>query len=605
MDVGAEVFILAVAIDESTDMAIPTDSRTHHNGVNGSTTPEAYHIRETPMGTRRPLKVIFMGMGAAGINFSHAVSQQTKNIELTVYEKNHDIGGTWLENRYPGCACDIPSVCYQFSWQRKPDWSQYYAGSREIFDYFKHVTVSNDLERFAKFNHQIVGAEWLEALSKWRVTVIRDNDPATAFHDYADFFLNGGGHLNAWKWPSIPGLNAFKGPRVHSANWDESESKIELDGKRVLIIGAGSSAVQIVPTILARVKQLHIIARSPTWITAGFAQKYAAKGGTNNFRYSAETKRQFRDDPELYLRYCKAIESELNVRVRFVINGSAEAREAREYSEAQMRQKLARKPELIDTLMPKTFGVGCRRPTPGNGFLEALTDDKTSVWTEDIREISESGFMTSTGEYHEVDLIVCATGFDTTFCPRFPLLANGRNIQDDFSKTGGDTVGYLGVNLPEVPNYFMFSAPYGPLGHGSALPMIEAFTNYILQIISKAQVEDIRKIQVRRQAAEDFTRHADLYLKRTAWSGPCSSWFKGGQVGRKPVLWPGSRIHYLTVLQAPRYEDYEIDYLTGNRFNYLGDGFDVREYDGRDLTWYYGLLDGEDVQPGDFPPPMF
>ncbi len=197
--------------------------RKHKMGSIAPTYPSAgsdYHIRESPMGTRRTVKVAFMDMGAAGINFAHSI-QQMPNIELTVYEKNSDIGGTWLENRYPGCACDIPSVCYQFSWQRKPDWSQYYAGSREIWGYFKHVAASNDLERFVKFKHQIVGAEWLESISKWRITIVRDNDPTTAFDDYADFFLNGGGHLNAWKWPEIKGLDDFQGPRVHSANWDE------------------------------------------------------------------------------------------------------------------------------------------------------------------------------------------------------------------------------------------------------------------------------------------------------------------------------------------------------------------------------------------------
>lgn len=556
-----------------------------------------YRIRESPMGTRRPLKVVFMGMGASGINFAHAVTKQMKNVELTVFEKNHDIGGTWLENRYPGCACDIPSVCYQFSWQRKPDWSQYYAGSREIWGYFKDVAVKNDLERFVKFNHQIIGAEWLESISKWRITVIRDSDPKTAFDEYADFFLNGGGHLNAWKWPDIKGLQTFKGPRVHSANWDES---VQINGRRVLIVGAGSSAVQIVPTILPEVNHLHIVARSPTWITAGFAPKYAGPGGAN-FKYSSTTKEMFEKNPELYLRYCKAIESELSVRFRMVLNDSPEALEARKFSEAQMKQKLARKPDLIENIMPKNFGVGCRRPTPGNGFLEALTEDKTTVWAENIKEITNTGFVSPDGQHHEVDLIICATGFDTTFRPRFPLIANGRNIQDE----PVNAPAYLGLNLAEVPNYFMFSAPYGPLGHGSALPMIEAFTNYILQIIGKAQVEDIRKIQVSRRAAQEFTLHSDLYLQRTAWSGPCSSWFKAGEVARKPKLWPGSRIHYLTVLQAPRFEDYEIEYLTNNRFNYLGDGFDVREYDGRDLTWYYGLVDGQDKQPADVPPPMY
>ena len=145
----------------------------------------------------------------------------------------------------------------------------------------------------------------------------------------------------------------------------------------------------------------------------------------------------------------------------------------------------------------------------------------------------------------------------------------------------------------------------GPLGHGSVVPMVEAYTNYIIQVLQKVQVEDIKRIQVKRKVAEDFTRHADIYLKRTAWSGPCRAWFKNGDKNRKPLCWPGSRIHYLTMLQKPRFEDFDIEYLSGNTFNFLGNGFDVREFDGRDLTWYYGLLRGEDKQPKSFPAPLY
>ncbi|PKS11138.1 hypothetical protein jhhlp_002899 [Lomentospora prolificans] len=550
------------------------------------------------MGEKRRVKVIFMGMGAAGIDFSHAVQARGHQIDLTIYEKNSDIGGTWLENRYPGCACDIPSVSYQYSWQRKPDWSQYYSSSKEIWEYMKHVSTTNNLERNVKFNHKIVGAEWLEDAGQWKVSIMRLED-STVFDDHCEFFLNGGGHLNSWKWPRIQGLHDFRGIKAHSANWNDS---IDLKDKRVLIIGAGSSAVQIAPTIIDQVKSLDIVIRSPTWITAGFAPKYAGPDGSN-FAYSEETKERFRKDPKFYLSYCKAIESELSTRFRLVVNGTDEAKEARAFSEKEMTRKLSGKPELIDAIMPKNFGVGCRRPTPGNGFLESLCHDKTTVLTKEIRMVTHTGFVTSEGQHKETDVIICATGFDTSFRPFFPLHANGRNVQDDFNS--GDTVGYLGLNLPEVPNYFMYSAPYGPLGHGSSIPMIEAFTNYILQIINKAQLEDIKKIQVKRSAAESFTAHADLYLKRTAWTGPCSSWFKAGDQTRKPTLWPGSRLHYLTVLQKPRFEDYEFEYLSDNIFNFLGNGFHVREYDGHDLTWYYGLLDGKDEQPKTSPEPVY
>lgn len=580
--------------DQAQPNGVPTDSTGVPHGID-----EAYRIRESPMGTKRKMKIIFMGMGCSGINFAYQLERQMENMELVVYEKNADVGGTWLENRYPGCACDIPSVCYQYSWQRKPDWSQYYSGSKEIYQYFRDVSDSNDLSKYAKFNHKIVEAEWLDTDGKWKVTIMRNNDPADIFVDYADFFLHGGGVLNSWKWPNIKGLQSFTGPLIHTARWDEN---LNLQGKKVLVIGAGSSSVQVVPTIIQKVDRLYVVARSAIWITAGFAPTYAGENGAN-FDYSEKTRQRFKTDESFYLSYCKAIESELNVRFKFLLNGTQDAIEAKEYSIQEMRRKLERKPELFDKIIPSNFGVGCRRPTPGNGFLEALTEEKTTVITDMLQEITPTGFITADGRHHEIEVIVCATGFDTSFRPQFPIIANGFNLQDRYSSN--DLVGYLGLSAPEVPNYFIFIGPYGPLGHGSVVPMVEAYTNYIMQVLKKAQIEDIKKIQVKRSVAEEFTRHADLFLKRTAWSGPCSSWFKAGDSGRKPVCWPGSRVHYLSMLQTPRFEDFDIEYLSKNCFGFLGDGFDVREFDGRDITWYYGLLNGEDKQPIVFPKPVY
>jgi cation diffusion facilitator CzcD-associated flavoprotein CzcO len=503
-----------------------------------------------------------------------------------------------IADRYPGCACDIPSVSYQYTWARKV-WSQYYSGAKEIHEYFKAVARENDVEKFVRFNHKIVEAQWLDDEGKWKITIMRNNNPSDIFIDYADYFVNGGGFLNNWKWPKIEGLHSFKGPLMHTANWDD---KVDLKGKKVLILGIGSSGVQLVPAILETVGQLYVVARSKTWITAGFAPKYAGENG-KNFSYSEETKKRFEQDPEFYKTYCKAVESELNQRFKIVMNGSDEAISAREYSIKEMERKLQGHPDLIEHLIPKDFGIGCRRPTPGNGFLEALTDPKTTTIKQELSKITETGFVTADGTYYDCDVVICATGFDTSFRPQFPLIANGRNVQDDFANQSNP--GYLGINAPEVPNYFIFCGRYGPLGHGSVCPMVEAYTNYVFQVLEKAQVEDIKKIQVKRSAAEQFSRHADEFTKRTAFSGPCSSWFKAGDKNNKPALWPGSRIHYLMMLQKVRFEDYEIEYHSGNAFNFLGDGFHVREYDGSDLTWYYGLMNGEDKQPANLPDAVY
>lgn len=156
---------------------------------------------------------------------------------------------------------------------------------------------------------------------------------------------------------------------------------------------------------------------------------------------------------------------------------------------------------------------------------------------------------------------------------------------------------YLSIGIPTFPNHFSFCGPYGPLGHGSFMPLIESWTRYMFAVITKCQVENIKSITPRMEAAREFRQHADLFLQRTAWTQPCSSWFKQGKKTGQAAVYPGSRLHFLELMKAPRYEDFEIKHWSGNRFAWLGNGFEVREEDGRDITYYLGLLGDEDKQP--------
>jgi hypothetical protein len=285
------------------------------------------------------------------------------------------------------------------------------------------------------------------------------------------------------------------------------------------------------------------------------------------------------------------IEKELNQRFSLIIKGTAEANAAQTYSEGEMKRRMARNPQLADEVIPKAFAVGCRRPTPGNGYLEALTGDKTTCFTQTVQAVTATGFIDHTGREHEVDAIVCATGFDTSWIPRFPLKVNGVDLRDTWTNEG--VLSYLSVAVPEVPNYFSFCGPYGPLAHGSFFPIIERYTDYIVDVIGKMQVDSIRSLRPKRKVAEHFMKHSAEFLKRTAWTDPCSSWFKNGDPGGVPTIYPGSRVSFLRLLKSPRYEDYEITYDNGNTFAFLGNGFALEELDGSDMTYYLGDLKEE------------
>ncbi|KAG8623647.1 hypothetical protein KVT40_008623 [Elsinoe batatas] len=433
----------------------------------------------------------------------------------------------------------------------------------EIWQYLKDIEQENSFkDRYIKLKHQIERAEWDDGAGVWRIQV-KNLVSGKVFDDYAHFFVNAGG---------IAGPPDFKGKLMHSAAYDEG---YDLVGKKVAVIGAGSSGVQIVAAIQPKVKHLYHWVRSPIWITAGFAQTWAGRDGAN-FKYSEEQLDNLRNNPDEYLEYRKMIENELNQRFKSIIKGSPESEQGKTFSRDQMERKLNKDPRLCSAIIPKDFNPGCRRPTLAPGYLEALTAPNTTVFTTDISRITSSGFVDDEANAHDVDVIICATGFDTSWLPRFPFIAHGHDLRDVWS--GKDNVtSYLSVAMPDFPNHFSFCGPYGPLGHGSFLPLIERWTQYIFKALHKCQVEHIRSISPKLGAARAFRQHADLFLRRTAWTSPCRSWFKQGRKDGQAAIYPGSRVHFFELLKDVRWEDFEIKYDHGNEFAFLGNGFDLRE----------------------------
>ncbi|CAK7229173.1 hypothetical protein SCUCBS95973_007130 [Sporothrix curviconia] len=568
----------------------------------------SYSVVEQPLGTARPLRIIVVGAGASGLNVVRNVKEHMRNVDVQVYEKNGVVSGTWFENSYPGCACDIPSHNYQYSWAPNPGWSEYYASQKEIRAYFERVATEHGLLPYIRFGQKVVGATWDEEAAVWRFR-IEDVATGEVADDYGHFFINASGYLNNWKWPTIPGLHSFAGPVLHSGAWDSS---VDLAGKRVAVIGYGSSGIQLVTAIQPVVQSLTTFIRGPTWITAGFGSKYAAPGGLN-FTFTDEQKAAFAADPAAYLAYRKGVEHELSSRFKMLHKDTPEQEAAVAFSRADMLRRLntstdkAKAKHLAETLIP-TFPVGCRRPSPGNGYLEALSAPNVDVITgREIARIEADGLVlvdeAKGGDAHEtketketkvvVDVIVCATGFDLSFRPRFPIIGRqGVDLRDAWTDRA---TAYLSMAPADMPNYFVFLGPQAPVGHGSAIPIVEHLTKYMLKMVYKMQTQGYVSVAPRPEAIREFIEHADTFLPRTAWAGKCRSWFKNGQEsGPVTGLHPGSRLHWFHLLQEPRYEDWV--WTTANKSNrwaYLGNGFSVMEGEGRDLTWYFDAPEKE------------
>lgn len=240
-----------------------------------------------------------------------------------------------------------------------------------------------------------------------------------------------------------------------------------------------------------------------------------------------------------------------------------------------MVTKLNNDERLVDKIVPKNFNVGCRRPTPGNGYLEALVSEKTTCFTESIHSITPDGFTDQQGNEYQVDVIICATGFDTSHKPQFPVIGlNGLTLKERWAECPES---YIGLAAPSMPNYFMFTGPFTPVAQGAILPIISHMSMYFCQMIEKMATQHIRRVVPKEDIIAQFMEHCRAYLPRTCWSDPCASWFKQGFDGPL-VMWPGSRLAFFEVVKTPNLEDYDIKYFSANRFGFLGAGFAAYEF---------------------------
>ncbi|EXJ87185.1 hypothetical protein A1O3_04144 [Capronia epimyces CBS 606.96] len=552
-----------------------------------TTNENGYTIQEVPYGTKRPRKAIVIGAGASGLDFAKFQQDLLKNFECVIYEKNDEVSGTWTENRYPGCACDIPSVTYQYTWEHKV-WSQFYSGAKEILGYFQHVADKYDLRKYIKLRHQVNHAQWDEDTGKWTVKVKNLAD-GSEFEDSAEILINASGIFNYWEWPKMKGIDKYKGILVHSANYPEG---LELDGKRIAVVGTGASGLQLTAALQPKASHLYTWVRTGTWITSSYGSNMAGPDG-GNFTYTEEQKKRFIEDPEYYLKYVKEVEAQLSDPLA-VLKDTPITKLAQEFSAVLMRQKLRGRDDLLEALTPTTFPVGCKRRTPGNGYLEALVQPNVTTYCKvGLDEITEKGFLDPQGREVEVDAIILATGFNTTWVPRFPIIANGKNLQDLYRQ---DALSYLGVAAPQMPNYFTFYGPYSPIGQGSILAMMDVFTHWMLQMIDKMQTEDIKSFVPKQDVIDEYGEHTKLLIQRFVWDAPCRSWMKSGSIESPPSSYAGTRTQAMEILEKPRFEDFEIKYKNRNRWQFLGNGFSLRDIDGRDITWFWGLVGNEDRQ---------
>lgn len=417
-----------------------------------------------PMRTpTRKLRVVTIGAGISAMNLAYKIHHEQRLIDagivdsLCMYEANEDLGGTWLVNTYPGVACDVPAHIYTFPFEPNPDWSAFYAGGGEIWEYLKRTVEKWGLDRDVRCGHRVQRAEFDEERGKWKLEV-KNKDGV--FEDECDILVSAVGFLSNWRWPDIEGIETFAGHKCHSAVWDKD---FDWTGMRIGVIGNGSSAIQILPQVVEKAEHVTSFQRNKTYITPGLGSSMI--GGEVQYYYSEEEKRKFRENPEELKKYRKEIQAGSNRAFDMFTKGSKAQIAGKKATADQMKAKLSNDEELAKRLIPD-YEVGCRRATPGPGYLEAFTRDDVSLVTERIEKIEPKGIRTSGGTLYECDAIVCATGFNVSHQPPWPLIGRGGLTLAEAWKD--EPTAYLSLCASKFPNFFMFSGRKSPLQTTSA-----------------------------------------------------------------------------------------------------------------------------------------
>ncbi|KAI9736594.1 MAG: hypothetical protein M1834_000797 [Cirrosporium novae-zelandiae] len=562
--------------------------------INGSAQETSFQLENHPVDDVRTIKVIVIGAGLCGITAGVLLPKKVPGIELKIIDKNSDVGGTWLENKYPGVRCDIPAHVYQSTFEPNIEWTEEFAQGHEILAYWQRIARKYDVYKYTSFRQQVLESDWDAKVSKWNLQ-IKDLETGNEYTEQCDAVINALGNFNAWKLPDISGLHDFKGHLRHSSNWDPT---FDPTGKKLAVIGNGASGLQVLPPLQKLASHIDHYARSRTWIASSFAgdertvePKYYTQAQLDSFK-----------DPSTYLQFRKSMEEKYFKSFPGWLKNSDKNNANREAFTKLMLSRISKKPELAKDLIPD-FSPSCRRLTPGPGYLEAISEPNVDMIRTPISHFTETGITTVDGSHRPVDAIICCTGANVDFVPPFPIRGLNSLLLQDLWRRGGDPgypYCYMSLAVPNFPNLFFLHGPHGAGLSGTIPSSAESQITYMCQLFRKMSTQGIRTMTPSKAATDDFQDYSDEFFKTTVLKENCSSWANGRNPGgRIHGFWPGSGRHVMFVRANPRWEDWEYTYVGsgGNRFAWLGNGSTRREgEEGGDVTGYLKRVGEADLR---------
>jgi cation diffusion facilitator CzcD-associated flavoprotein CzcO len=434
--------------------------------------------------------------------------------DFVVIERAESLGGTWRDNSYPGCACDIPSVLYSYTEEQNPDWTRAFAPQPEILDYMRAVAARHQLEPYIHYGHELLAADYDSDRQLWAV---RTSAGALT----ARILITAVGALADPSIPQLDGLERFRGRAFHSARWDHDH---ELGGARVAVIGTGASAIQFVPEIVDRVDRLTVFQRTPPWVMP-----------RANPSVPPAWRRAFRR-PRLERIAREAVFS-LFESFHFGFRHPAAGRLAQRRALANIEQNVA-DPALRAKLTPD-YALGCKRVLGSDTWYASLCRPNVEVVTDPITTVTEDGIVDAAGVHYEVDTIIFGTGFRVTNPPIADRVRGrgGLTLADSWQ---GSMKAHLGIAINGFPNMVMLLGPNTGLGHNSVLLMIEAQLGYLRKLLRYRSSHGLATVEPTREAQAQFVTDVDRRTQGSVWTaGGCVSWYLD-RTGRNSTLWPES-----------------------------------------------------------------
>jgi cation diffusion facilitator CzcD-associated flavoprotein CzcO len=478
------------------------------------------------------MRFIVIGAGMAGV-LSGIRLRQAGYEDWVIYEKGDSVGGTWRENTYPGLSCDVPSHIYSYAFEPNPDWSHRFAPGAEIRAYFEGVARKYGVLPRIRFQEEVERLAFEKG--RWQLTF------KSGRRDEADVVIAATGVLHHPMIPDLEGLGTFQGACFHSARWDHS---VPVDGKRVGVIGTGSTAIQITSALVPRVEKFSLFQRTPQWIAP-----------QENAPFSDAEKDSFRSDRAAFRKMADGLTRSFH---ETFSNGVVDAKsEQMKNLEAICRANLessVKDPVLREKLRP-SYRAACKRLIMSGDFYPAIQQPNAELVTDAIERIEPRGVRTKDGRLHELDVLVLATGFRVDQFLR-PMKVTGRDGVDLEDVWKHRPNAYLSISIPNFPNLFMLNGPNGPVGNFSLITIADMQLHYVLQLVEELRAGRGREISASEPAMARFSEEFDAAARNTIWATGCRSWYLDSR--GVPAVWPFTYQRFPEEMAKPRLEAYEL-----------------------------------------------